>query len=145
MNVLRACGIVYSRTVNSTHSFELPGQWLAWHPTCHHDDEKLMALADEFLALKPSEIDRPKLLYVWGHTFEFERNGNWNRIREFMKKISGSGEIWYATNMEIYSYVQAYERLEISADGMRIVNPSNIPIWAEVDGTIYRIDRELVL
>jgi peptidoglycan/xylan/chitin deacetylase (PgdA/CDA1 family) len=145
MNVLRTCGIVYSRTVNSTHSFDLPKEWLAWNPTCHHDDEKMMELAEKFLEMKPDLLEQPKLMYVWGHTFEFDRNDNWNRMEKFMKKISGSVEIWYATNMEIYDYVKAYERLLISADGTRIVNPSNIPVWADIDGTIYKIEKELVL
>jgi peptidoglycan/xylan/chitin deacetylase (PgdA/CDA1 family) len=145
MHVLTACGIVYSRTVNSTHQFELPQQWLAWHPTCHHDDEKLMELTDEFIAMNPVSLERPKLMYVWGHTFEFDRNDNWNQMDEFMKKISGRDEIWYATNMEIYEYVRAYERLLVSADGTRIVNPSGIPVWTEIDGTVYKIEKELVL
>lgn len=143
MNVLDMCGVAYSRTVNSTHRFELPENWLAWHPTCHHDDEKLMELMNQFLALQVE--DQPKLLYVWGHTFEFERNKNWNRMEEFMQKISGQEDIWYATNIEIYEYVKAYERLEISADGTRIVNPSRIPVWTEIDGTIYKVEEELTL
>ena len=143
MNVLDMCGVAYSRTVNSTHRFELPENWLTWHPTCHHDDEKLMELTNQFLSLQVE--DQPKLLYVWGHTFEFERNKNWNRMEEFMQKISGNEDIWYATNIEIYEYVKAYERLEISADGTRIVNPSRIPVWTEIDGTIYKVEEELIL
>lgn len=143
MQVLAMCGIVYSRTVNSTYSFELPENWLEWNPTCHHDDEKLMDLTEEFLSM--DVCDQPKLMYVWGHTFEFERNGNWNRMDAFMEKISGREDIWYATNMEIYDYVKAYERLEFSLDGKRIINPSRMPVWAEIDDTVYKIEEELVL
>lgn len=141
--VLAMCGIVYSRTVCSTYEFELPDNWLEWHPTCHHDADELMDLAEEFVRMKPQ--DTPKLFYVWGHTFEFERNDNWDVIEEFMKKVSGKDDIWYATNMEIYEYVKAYESLDISADGRRIVNPSKIPVWVEIDGTLYEIKDELVL
>lgn len=141
--VLAMCGIVYSRTVCSTYEFELPDNWLEWHPTCHHDADELMDLAEEFVRMKPQ--DTPKLFYVWGHTFEFERNDNWDVIEEFMKKVSGKDDIWYATNMEIYEYVKAYEGLDISADGRRIVNPSKIPVWVEIDGTLYEIKDELVL
>lgn len=143
MNVLAMCGVVYSRTVNSTHEFNLPENWLAWDPTCHHDDERLMELADDFLELKPK--DQPALFYVWGHTFEFERNHNWTHMEEFMNKIAGKQDIWYATNMEIFEYVRAYERLEFSADGSRIINPTRIPLWVEIDGTIYKIEEELVI
>ena len=32
--MLRAAGIAYARTVISTHSFDLPGDFLRWDPTC---------------------------------------------------------------------------------------------------------------
>ena len=46
--ILDACGIEYARTVESTGDFCLPEDFLAWHPTCHHEDERLMALAEKF-------------------------------------------------------------------------------------------------
>lgn len=141
--VLSMCGIVYSRTVCATQGFELPDNWLEWHPTCHHDDKNLMALAEEFVQMNPQ--DKPKLFYVWGHTFEFERNHNWHVIEKFMEKVSGKDDIWYATNMEIYEYVKAYEGLDISVDGKRMVNPSRIPVWVEIDGKVYEIKDELTL
>lgn len=141
-DVLAMCGIVYSRTVESTLQFDLPDEWLLWHPTCHHDDEKLMELTDEFLAMDVP--DAPKLFYVWGHTYEFERNGNWDTFEVFMQKISGREDIWYATNVEIYDYVKAYERLEISAGGTRIVNPSKMPVWLEIDGVVHKVEEEWV-
>lgn len=140
MDVLSMCGVSYSRTVESTHGFEIPTEWLLWHPTCHHDDEKLMELAEEFLTMDVP--DAPKLFYIWGHTFEFERNNNWDMFESFMQKISGKEDIWYSTNVEIYDYVLAYERLEISAEGTRIVNPSKIPVWVEIDGNTYKIEEE---
>lgn len=141
MKVLTMCGVVYSRTVCSTCGFEFPDNWLEWNPTCHHDYEGLMALAEEFVQMEPKEA--PKLFYVWGHTFEFERNNNWDVIEEFMKKVSGKADTWYATNMEIYEYVKAYEGLDISADGKRIVNPSKLSVWVEIDGKVYEIQDEI--
>lgn len=142
-NVLRQCGITYCRTVESTCDFELPKDWLAWHPTCHHDDEKLMELADQFIYMR--EVEFPKLFYVWGHTYEFERNKNWKRMDDFMQKISHKEDIWYATNGEIYDYVNAYERLEFSVDGKRIYNPTRMPLWVEMDGTCYKVETEIVI
>lgn len=143
INVLSMCGIHYSRTVNTTRSFAIPKNWLTWNPTCHHDDEKLMELTEKFCNEEVKE--NPLLFYVWGHTFEFERNKNWDTIEKFMEKISGRKDTWYATNGEIYDYVKAYENLVISADGRRIVNNSRIPVWASIDGKCYRIEEELVV
>lgn len=141
--ILQMCGITYCRTVESTGTFDLPENWLAWHPTCHHDDEALMELTDSFVHME--EIELPQLFYVWGHTFEFERNHNWDRMDAFMEKISGREDIWYATNGEIYDYVNAYERLEVSMDGTRFYNPTRMPLWVEADDKCYKIEEELVI
>ena len=90
-------------------------------------------------------VERPLLFYVWGHTFEFERNKNWDRMDKFMQKVSGKEDVWYATNGEIYEYVNAYEKLVYSADGKYIYNPSKIPVWVEIDGTCYKIEDELTM
>lgn len=72
------------------------------------------------------------MFYVWGHTFEFDYNegfNSWEHIGNFAEKISGHDDIWYATNIEIYDYTKAYERLVVSADSKMIYNPSVIPVW----------------
>lgn len=57
IDVLKQCGITYCRTVESTENFDLPENWLAWNPTCHHDDEALFDLADEFVSKQ--NVERP--------------------------------------------------------------------------------------
>lgn len=143
MEVLKMQGIDYCRTVRNTRGFGLPKNWLAWNPTCHHDDPKLEKLAERFVDMEVKEW--PKLFYLWGHTFEFERNNNWHVIENFLQKIAGKEDIWYASNGEIYDYVKAYEKLMISADGKRIVNPAKFPVWVDIDGVCYEIKDELVL
>jgi hypothetical protein len=83
-----------------------------------------MNLCDKFLnADNPRNL--PQLFYLWGHTYEFESNNNWEVIEKFAEKMGGHDDIWYATNMEIYLYVQAYRSLQFSADGNRVFNPSS--------------------
>ena len=67
-SILKNCGINYARTVAQTNAFDLPEDWLEWHPTCHHDNQKLMELAENFVNYKrPSYFwsYRPKVFYVW--------------------------------------------------------------------------------
>lgn len=127
VNTLRACGILYSRTVHSTHDFSMPQDWLRLAATCHHDDPQLMSLADRFLAEKAPFCT--KMFYLWGHAYEFEANNNWHVIEQFAEKMGGHEDIWYATNMEICKYHLAYQRLECSADGNTIHNPTDLTIW----------------
>ena len=71
--------------------------------------------------------------------YEFDRDNNWDRIEEICKKLSGNDELWYATNIEIYDYVEAYKRLVYSANGRKIYNPTLLTIWIDVDGVVYSI------
>ena len=134
VEALRSCGVAYSRTVCSTHNFEIPSDWLVLHPTCHHDDPMLMELGDRFLAEKaPFGI---KLFYVWGHSYEFLQKNNWHVIRDFCQKMSGKDDIWYATNIEIVDYINASRKLVSSADGKIIYNPTSTDIWADLNSQV---------
>ena len=43
--------------------------------------------------------------------------------------MGGKEDIWYATNIEIYDYIEAYNRLQWSADMTMVHNPSAISVW----------------
>ncbi len=129
IEVLRRCGICYSRTTKATLGFKFPGNWLALHPTCHHRDPKLMELAKQFVEAKPRHDSYNWMFYVWGHSYEFDNNDNWNVIEEFAEYIGGRDEIWYATNIEIYDYIKAYEALQTSVDKKLVHNPTAIDVW----------------
>ena len=81
----------------------------------------------------------PKLMFIWGHSAEFDNDGNWNLLDEICEKLSGREEIWYATNMEICEYMQAYEQLVFSADGKTVYNPTLITLWFDLDGKLYSV------
>ncbi len=126
----KATGIKYARTVNATHGFFPPIDFMQWHPTCHHADNAI-ELGKQFLDV-PGYIELP-LMYVWGHSFEFGRSKDWTVIEEFCELMANKDNIWYATNMEICDYLTAVRRLEYSADASRIHNPSAISVWFKAD------------
>jgi hypothetical protein len=127
VEVLRSAGISYSRTVQSTEKFDMPTDWLRLPATCHHTSSKLMELAQKFVD-RPQNL-APKMFYLWGHSYEFERDDNWDVIENFCALVGGREDIWYATNIEIYDYTKAYESLIWSADMSLVTNPSATPIW----------------
>ena len=145
VETLRACGIVYARTVNSTENFEMPTDWLRLNPTCHHDDKRVFELINNFVEAKPAR--RPKLFYLWGHSFEFDKFNNWDRIEKICDAVSGKDDVWYANNIEIYEYTKAYESLVWSADMRRVHNPSAKKIWFKLNGNLYSVspDETLVI
>lgn len=150
LEVVKNCGIEYARTVESTRDFELPEDFLRWHPTCHHADERLFELWERFsesgtakLSLSGDSVDRkhaascryrgPKLFYVWGHTYEFDVREDWERMERFLDQAAGHENVWYATNIEICDYVSAAKQLKYSAAGKYIYNPTVQDIWMRLD------------
>lgn len=124
-------GIAYGRVVESVANFELPTDPLEWHPTCHHNDPTLMEKAEFFANFnKPQYL---KLMYVWGHSYEFADKNNWEVIEEFCAYMSGRDDIWYATNIEIIDYMNATKNLQFSADCTCVYNPNAQSIWLQLE------------
>jgi len=140
-NYLKNIGIMYSRTLlGDNNSFVLPTNWYAWMPTAHHGNPNLFRYAEEFLKFDyntPNGSWRwPRLFYIWGHSYEYARNG-WDRLEEICKTLGGHEDIWYATNIEIYDYVAAYNALQFSADHKKVYNPTVTTVWFDHNRTVY--------
>ena len=138
--LLRLAGYEYARVVPSTGTFELPTDFLEWKATCHHKDENLMELANSFCK-DNTPFRRPQLFYLWGHSYEFDFDDTWNVIEEFLEHVSRYSDlIWFATNIEICDYINAFRALRYSADGKFIYNPSATAVWIEIHGKKYRLE-----
>ncbi|MBQ5824610.1 MAG: polysaccharide deacetylase family protein [Clostridia bacterium] len=135
-------GIVYSRTLGGDNdSFELPCDWHAWMPTAHHSNPEIFAYIDKFLSADPDSgytaKRHPLLFYMWGHSFEFDSNNNWELLDRICEKLGGNDDVWYATNIEIYEYVNAYNSLIWSADDKKVYNPTLIPVYFQLPEKAY--------
>lgn len=93
-------GVKYARTTTSTHNFDLQQNLHIFNPTVYHHIEwdKLFELGEKFISLK---TDVPQIYYIWGHAYEFDIHGDWERFEEFCKLISGRADIFYGTNREV--------------------------------------------
>ena len=143
---LKELDIVYSRTLAGDNTnFELPTDWYAWMPSAHATNPELFDYIDKFLELDLKNVyissQNSRLFYLWGHSFEFDReNVGWEHLDRICEKLGGHDDIWYATNMEIYNYVEAYKSLSFSADSTLVYNPTLIPIWFDVNGKTYAVN-----
>ena len=137
VEMLKAVGISYARTTSATGRFDLPIDWLRLPTTCHHNDPRLMELAHQFVETADSSYrwgNSPMLFSLWGHSYEFDRNDNWGVIEEFAAYIGNREDIYYATNGELYSYLQAADRLEFGAEGKLVYNPTATDIYLDFYG-----------
>lgn len=128
LEVMKCVGVEYSRTVNNHENFWLPSKPLEWDPTCHHSNPSLMKIAKKFI---DGDFFGLGLFYLWGHSYEFDLDNNWKVIEELCEYISGKDDIWYATNIEIIDYLEAWDRLKISSNFTFAYNPSAISLWVE--------------
>ena len=133
--LFKQLGIAYGRVVGSRADYELPKDPLEWHPTCHHTDPELMKKAEYFVNFQKKQY--LKLMYVWGHSYEFDGAHNWEVIEEFCKYAGGKEDIWYATNIEIIDYMDAAKNLKFSGNNEMVYNPSAISVWLHCDDKKY--------
>ena len=48
--------------------------------------------------MKPDTL---KIFYIWGHSYEFDFDDNWQKFEEFCSMMSGREDIFYGTNREV--------------------------------------------
>lgn len=140
VSLLRRLGIEYSRTTAAHQTFIPPENFLLWHPTCHHRDGCLAKL-EEFQ--QPRSWVLMPLFYLWGHSYEFDTNHNWDLIEEFCKRASGWEDVWYATNIEVCDYLRAVRSLHFSVEKNLVYNPAAVAVWIEVEGEGVKINPGL--
>lgn len=137
---IKSSGIEYARTIVSTGCFSLPEDFFEWHPTCHYREVFNEELAKRFLEESNlGDYCSPSLFYIWGHTYEFDGYDDWEKIEQFMKKIYNNKQVWYATNIEIFDYINSFNYLKYSANGDFIYNPNRLDLWMCIDQRIYKL------
>ena len=124
--------IVYGRTVKATNSFTLPENFKEWHPTCHHNECE-SAVKRFIYNVEKAPWRAGGVLYIWGHAYEFDNEQSpvqWDKFEEILSELQKRGhDIWCATNIEIYDYVNAQKKIRRSADGKMFYNPTDIDVW----------------
>ena len=138
IDILKNLGVIYARTVQTTHSFTIPHNWLRLSATTRNTDPELMDIAEKFVGLV-DEFSRPMLFYMWGHSWEFERDNNWDRMEQFAEFIGKREDIWYATNIEIFDYITAYRNLRFNVDMEFVENPTATEVFFLWHGKMYSV------
>jgi hypothetical protein len=137
-------GIAYSRTLaGDNDGFELPTDPYAWMPSAHHNNPKIFEYIEKFNAITEESQyysrKTAKLFYIWGHSYEFDNNQNWDRIEKICESLGGREDTWYATNIEIHDYIEAYKALIFSADERIVYNPTLKKVWFWMDHKMYAV------
>lgn len=133
INVLRQTGIVYSRTTENSPRCFPPAEPLAWASTAHMLSKNPCTVNENFEKLY-SNVRYSGVFYIWGHTYEFDRPGaDWSDLERIFKPLSGKPDVWYCTNIELFDYEAARNRLVIAANLKTAYNPSAITVGIKAD------------
>ncbi len=125
-------GLKYARA-RANGTFDLPSDWYMWVPTCHHNDAP--GYTNRFASL--DNTGDMKCLFIWGHAYEFDTNKddptrNWAMIEGVMQTLAAEGDIWFATNGDIYKYVEATKLLETTTSTVK--NNSAMTVYVNING-----------
>jgi len=94
-------GICYARDVKTTGIFTPYHDLYRFRGTLYHHAEwdRLFETAQRFLE---TETDAPMLLYIWGHSYEFDiYPERWELFEEFCRMLSNHDDVLYGTNREV--------------------------------------------
>lgn len=92
-------GVKYARTTVCNQGFDVQQDLHQFKPSVYHMNmDEMFEVGKKFLESKSGER---QILYVWGHSYEFDIHNTWDRFEEFLKLISGHDDIFYGTNREV--------------------------------------------
>ncbi|WP_397376337.1 hypothetical protein [Paenibacillus vietnamensis] len=114
----------------------MPDDPLRWHPTCHHKD--MLEKIEQLLASN-SWFSRMELLFIWGHSYEFDNDDNWELVDRAGELLGGEKSIWKASMTDIVSYQNALKSLRFTVDRSMVHNPNALEVWFSADGEAVRI------
>jgi len=136
IEVLKALGVVYSRTVEQADPCFPPKEPLAWPATAHMFTENPLDVGQRFVKM----LENPRasgVYFLWGHSYEFARpTDRWAELEKRFKPLAGHACVWYCTNLELFDYEAARGRIVIAANKRTAYNPSAVTIALNVDGRL---------
>ena len=137
IDILRALGVVYCRTTKNEDPCFPPKEPLAWHSTAHQFAEN-PTVPERFEKIYQNERYNG-VFYIWGHSFEFHQRNDWDALERIFKPLSGKPDVWYCTNIELFDYEAARQRLVIAANRKTVLNPSALTVTINVDGKLIEV------
>ncbi len=151
IDAIKGLGIEYARTVGDTYNFSVPTDFLKWQPTIHlfgktnyipndtANDRKELAqfykLIDDFINTKELV-----LLDVWGHSWEMgNTQTKWDETERCFKLLANNSAIYYAKQIELVDYIQAFNNLKFSVEKTMVYNPSAITVFFKKNEKVYSV------
>lgn len=151
IDAIDGLGIEYARTVGDTYNFEIPLDFLRWHPTIHQfakaywepnqpeKDTKELEFFHKILNnfLQTKEL---ALLDIWGHSWEMGTDQNkWEETEKFFKLLANNDDIYYTKQIDLVDYIKAFRNLKFGVNKNVVYNSSSTNVTCKINNRIYSI------
>lgn len=136
LDMIRTLGIVYCRaTGQAVENTFPPADPIFWQPTMHMFGKVNDQTMPEKFAAWVAQPKRTDVMFVWGHTYEFNQpTPRWDDLEKLFRPVAGHPDVWYCTNIELFDYEAARQRMVIAANKRSAYNPSAVTVTLVVDG-----------
>ena len=151
IETIKGTGIEYARTVGDSYNFDIPKDFLRWHPTIHQfgkaywetnqpeKDKKELALfyktIEDFINTKELA-----LLDIWGHSWELGSDQKkWEEAEKFFQILANNKSIYYTKQIDLVDYINAFRNLKFSIDKNSVVNTSALNVYIKINNVIYNV------
>lgn len=152
IEVISKLGIEYARTVNDTYGFEIPENFLKWHPTMHQFSKAywkandplqdsieinlFYKTIDSFLQTKDLAV-----LDIWGHSWEMGSNAKkWTETERFFQVLSHQSDVYYCKQIDLVDYIHAFRNLRFSMNNTVVFNASSLKVFFLYNKEIRSVD-----
>jgi peptidoglycan/xylan/chitin deacetylase (PgdA/CDA1 family) len=148
---IKGLGIEYARTVGDTYNFEIPKDFLRWHPTIHQfgkafsqpnqpeidkkELESFYKIINDFIIAKELAV-----LDIWGHSWEMGTDQNkWNEAEKFFKVVANNQAVFYCKQIDLVDYMNAYRNLKFSVNKNYVTNTSAINVVVKINNKVFNV------
>ncbi|PDS22633.1 polysaccharide deacetylase family protein [Flavobacterium branchiophilum] len=151
IDAINGLGIEYARTVGDTYNFEIPLDFLRWHPTIHqfakaywepNQPEKDTKELDFFQKILNNFLQTKELalLDIWGHSWEMGTDQNkWEETEKFFKLLANNDDIYYTKQIDLVDYIKAFRNLKFGVNKNVVYNSSSTNVTCKINNRIYSI------
>jgi hypothetical protein len=110
-----------------------------WEPNQPEKDKKELELfykkIDDFLQTKELAI-----LDIWGHSWEFGNDQNkWDEGEKFFKLLANNESIYYAKQIDLVDYINAYRNLKFSVNKTTVTNNSKFDVYFKINSVLFNV------
>ncbi len=151
IDAINGLGIEYARTVGDSYNFEIPKEFLRWHPTIHQfgkvywetnqpekdkkELESFYKVINDFLQTKDLAV-----LDIWGHSWEMGTDQNkWDEAEKFFKLLANNQTIYYTKQIDLVDYINAFRNLKFSVNKSMVTNTSALNIYIKINNKVINV------